>query len=189
MVVAKNDQAHRALAAQFASHGRGGKPFERGYLAFVWGAPDRPRGTIDRPIDRHKVARDRMAVRAGGREAVTHWEVLERYGGAGQPIASLLLCRLETGRTHQIRVHLASIGHPLMGDTVYGAGFRTKIGLLPEKARAALAALGRQALHAHILTVKHPSSGEILQFRSELPPDLARLHEELAAMRAWPSDN
>jgi len=189
MVVAKNDQAHRALAAQFASHGRGGEPFKRGYLAFVWGAPDRPRGTIDRPIDRHKVARDRMAVRAGGREAVTHWEVLERYGGAGQPIASLLLCRLETGRTHQIRVHLASIGHPLMGDTVYGAGFRTKIGLLPEKARAALAALGRQALHAHILTVKHPSSGEILQFRSELPPDLARLHEELAAMRAWPSDN
>ena len=189
MVVAKNDQAHRALAAQFASHGRGGKPFERGYLAFVWGAPDRPRGTIDRPIDRHKVARDRMAVRAGGREAVTHWEVLERYGGAGQPIASLLLCRLETDRTHQIRVHLASIGHPLMGDTVYGAGFRTKIGLLPEKARAALAALGRQALHAHILTVKHPSSGEILQFWSELPPDLARLHEELAAMRAWPSDN
>src|SRR5271168_4072645 len=81
MVVAKNDRAHKALAAQFASHGRGGGSFERGYLAFVWGAPDRPRGTIDRPIDRHKVARDRMAIREGGREAVTHWEVLERYGG------------------------------------------------------------------------------------------------------------
>ena len=88
MVVAKNDRAHKALAAQFASHGRDGGPFERGYLAFVWGAPDRPRGTIDRPIDRHKVARDRMAIREDGREAVTHWQVLERYGGqkAGGPV-------------------------------------------------------------------------------------------------------
>src|SRR5271170_7394988 len=128
MVVAKNDRAHKALAAQFASHGRDGGPFERSYLAFVWGAPDRPRGTVDRPIDRHKVARDRMAIREGGREAVTRWEVLERYGPnkaggrAGktpEPIASLLACRLETGRTHQIRVHLAAIGHPLLGDSVY----------------------------------------------------------------------
>ena len=83
MVVAKNDRAHRALAAQFASHGRDGDGFERGYLAFVWGAPDRPRGTVDRPIDRHQIARDRMAIREGGREAVTHWEVLERYAGSG----------------------------------------------------------------------------------------------------------
>ncbi len=200
MVAAKNDRAHRALAAQFAGHGRGGEPFERGYLAFVWGAPDRPRGTIDRPIDRHKVARDRMAVRAGGREAVTHWQVLERYAGppgprrvgkAGkpaEPLASLLACRLETGRTHQIRVNLASIGHPLMGDEVYGSGFRTKAALLPAKAQAALAALGRQALHAHILKVKHPSSGEILEFRSELPPDLARLHDALADSRAKSSN-
>jgi len=79
MVVAKNDRAHKALAAQFASHGRDGGPFERSYLAFVWGAPDRPRGVIDKPIDRHQSARDRMAVREGGREAVTHWQVLERY--------------------------------------------------------------------------------------------------------------
>src|SRR5271167_1565351 len=141
MVVAKNDRAHRALAAQFADHGRSGEPFERAYLAFVWGAPDRPRGTIDRPIDRHPQARDRMAVREGGREAITHWEVLERYLGTdGRPVASLLACQLETGRTHQIRVHLASIGHPLLGDDVYGPGFKTKSGKLPPDAQAALAA-------------------------------------------------
>ncbi len=173
MVVAKNDRAHRALAAQFADHGRSDEAFERGYLALVWGAPERPHGTIDKPIDRDTRARDRMAVREGGREAITHWQVLERYQGeepaeddgerrqAEAPVASLLLCRLETGRTHQIRVHLASIGHPLLGDETYGAGFRTKAALLPQAAQAALAALGRQALHAHILSVKHPSSGEI----------------------------
>ncbi len=103
-------------AAQFADHGRNG-PLKRGYLAFVWGAPDRPKGTIDAPIDRHPHARDKMAVREGGREAITHWQVLERYRRAdGKPVASLLACRLETGRTHQIRVHLAHIGHPLLGD-------------------------------------------------------------------------
>jgi 23S rRNA pseudouridine1911/1915/1917 synthase len=193
MVVAKNDRAHRSLAAQFADHGRSGEPFERSYLAFVWGAPERAHGTIDRPIDRDKRARGRMAVRQGGREAVTHWQLLERYQGvsaakstkkAAEPVASLLACRLETGRTHQIRVHLAAIGHPLLGDQAYGGGFRTKAALLPAKAQAALAALGRQALHAHILKVKHPSSGEILEFRSELPPDLARLHDALADGRA-----
>jgi len=193
MVVAKNDAAHRALAAQFADHGRADESFERTYLALVWGAPDRPQGTIDKPIDRHPKARDRMAIRQGGREAITHWQVLERYAGkpgprrAGKPqgrqpaVASLLACRLETGRTHQIRVHLAAIGHPVMGDEVYGGGFRTKTALLPAKAQAALTALGRQALHAHILRVKHPSTGEILTFRSELPRDLARLRHALAA--------
>jgi 23S rRNA pseudouridine1911/1915/1917 synthase len=196
-VVAKNDLAHRALAAQFASHGRDGDGFERGYLAFVWGAPDRPRGTVDRPIDRHKIARDRMAIREGGREAVTHWEILERYGapkgakrlpggGTAGPVASLLACTLETGRTHQIRVHLASIGHPLLGDDTYGAGFRTKATLRPDQAQFALMALGRQALHAHILSIKHPTSGKILRFRSELPPDLMRLRKGLAAMQAEP---
>ena len=199
MVVAKNDRAHRALAAQFASHGRGGEPFERGYLAFVWGAPDRPRGSIDRPIGRHPHARDRMAVREGGREAITHWEMRERYDGPdaprrapagrkpGAPLASLLACRLETGRTHQIRIHLASIGHPLIGDEVYGPGFRTKAALLPPPAQAALAALGRQALHAHMLTITHPTNGKILHFHSELSGDLARLHNVLAAMRAEPN--
>jgi 23S rRNA pseudouridine1911/1915/1917 synthase len=188
------------LAAQFASHGRDEGPFERGYLAFVWGAPDRPRGTVDRPIDRHRTARDRMAIREGGREAVTHWQVAERYGGQkgeggrseggrpGLPIASLLACQLETGRTHQIRVHLASIGHPLMGDDVYGPGFRTKSALLPQPAQAALADLGGQALHAYMLTIEHPLTGKILRFRSELPHELARLHAMLAAIRADSSD-
>src|SRR5215470_5924422 len=153
MVIAKNDRAHRALAAQFADHGRSG-PLQRGYLAFAWGAPDRPRGVIDKPIDRHPHARDKMAVREGGRAAVTHWEVLERYAGPdGTPVASLLACRLETGRTHQIRVHLAAIGHPLLGDAVYGGGFKSKANQLAGEAKAALEALGRQALHAYLLGI------------------------------------
>jgi 23S rRNA pseudouridine1911/1915/1917 synthase len=196
MVVAKNDHAHQSLAAQFADHGRTGPP-QRGYLAFVWGAPDRPKGVIDKPIDRHPAVRDRMAVRPGGREAITQWEVLERYpatvgpaqgsGGAAAKgghkarkggatsVASLLECRLMTGRTHQIRVHLAAIGHPLLGDATYGPGFRTKTALLSESANAALEALSRQALHAYLLSIEHPATGQEMEFRSELPPDLAQL--------------
>jgi 23S rRNA pseudouridine1911/1915/1917 synthase len=180
LVVAKTDRAHRALAAQFADHGRHG-PLTRGYLAFVWGAPDRPRGRIDRPLDRHPKARDKMAVRAGGRVAITHWQALERYPDpAGKPVATLMDCRLETGRTHQIRVHLAAIGHPVLGDATYGPGFRTKAARLSPAAQAALSALGRQALHAYLLGIQHPTSGEFLEFRSELPPDLVRLRNALA---------
>jgi 23S rRNA pseudouridine1911/1915/1917 synthase len=180
MVIAKNDRAHRSLAAQFADHGRTG-PLARGYLAFAWSAPDRPKGVIDKPIDRHPLARERMAVRPLGRPAVTHWQVLERYPPTGAPAASLIACRLETGPTHQIRVHLASIGHPLLGDDVYGPGFKTKSALLPKAAREALEALSRQALHAYMLEFEHPVSGEHLVFRSELPPDLGLLRHALAA--------
>jgi 23S rRNA pseudouridine1911/1915/1917 synthase len=181
MVVAKTDRAHRALTRQFADHGRTGA-LRRGYLAFVWGAPERPKGTIDKPLGRHPHARDKMAVRTGGRAAVTHWEVLERYPGSdGAPVASLIACRLETGRTHQIRVHLAAIGHPLIGDATYGGGFKTKASRLGVGAQAAVEALGRQALHAYLLTVEHPARGENLEFRSELPDDLRRLRLSLGA--------
>jgi 23S rRNA pseudouridine1911/1915/1917 synthase len=184
MVVAKTERAHRALSRQFAEGGRG-KALRRGYLALVWGAPERPRGTIDKPIGRHPRAREKMAVRAGGRAAVTHWEALERYGGRdGTPVASLIACRLETGRTHQIRVHLASIGHPPLGDQVYGGGFKTKANQLSGDAKAALEALGRQALHAYLLVVEHPSQGTNLEFRSELPDDILRLRHSLGAQSA-----
>ena len=180
MVVAKTDKAHRALSKQFADKTE--SELERGYLAFVWGVLDKPRGTIDAPLDRHPHARDKRAVREGGREAVTHWQVLERFTGAdGKPVASLLACTLETGRTHQIRVHLAHIGHPILGDETYGAGFKTKASLLGPQARAALEALGRQALHAYLLTIKHPETAENLAFRSELPGDLRRLHDAFVA--------
>ena len=184
IVAAKSDRAHRALSRQFAGGSRG-KALRRAYLAFVWGVPERPRGTIDKPIGRHPHAREKMAVRAGGRAAVTHWEVLERYGGRdGAPVASLIACRLESGRTHQIRVHLAAIGHPLLGDEVYGGGFKTKANQLGDEAKAALEALGRQALHAYLLAVEHPSQGTNLEFRSELPDDLLRLRHSLGAQGA-----
>ena len=181
MVVAKNDRAHQSLAAQFADHGRTGE-MRRGYLAFAWGVPGRSRGTIDAPIDRHPHAREKMAVREGGREAVTHYEVRETFSGHdGKPVASLLACRLETGRTHQIRVHLAHIGHPLMGDSVYGPHFKTKASQLGPHGRVALASLDRQALHAYLLVLKHPLSGDVLRWESLLPEDLLLLQTALKA--------
>jgi 23S rRNA pseudouridine1911/1915/1917 synthase len=179
MVIAKTDRAHRHLSAQFAEKREG--PLERGYLALVWGAPDRPHGVIDAPLERHPHARDRRAVRQGGRAAVTHWHVVERYAGTdGKPVAALLACELETGRTHQVRVHLAHIGHPIMGDETYATGFKTKAARLNPAAREALGGLRRQALHAEHLAFEHPESGEMLDFRSPLAADIARLRAALA---------
>jgi 23S rRNA pseudouridine1911/1915/1917 synthase len=181
LVAAKNDAAHQSLSAQFADHGRSGA-MRRGYLAFVWGVPNRQRGTIDAPIDRHPHTREKMAVRQGGREAITHWEVVESFTGQdGKPIAALLACQLETGRTHQIRVHLAHIGHPLLGDSVYGPHFKTKASRLAPESQAAVAALSRQALHAYLLALEHPKSGEILEWNSDLPADLRSLRDRLRA--------
>jgi 23S rRNA pseudouridine1911/1915/1917 synthase len=173
MVVAKTDQAHRALADLFADHGRSGQ-LERSYLALVWGAPSRPHGTIDAPIGRHPASRTKMAVLpAKGREAVTHWRVVETFGRGKELIASLIACTLKTGRTHQVRVHLAHIGHPLIGDPLYGQGFKSKLRKLPEPLQEKLAALNRQALHAERLAFVHPVSGTLLKFNSPLPVDLA----------------
>jgi 23S rRNA pseudouridine1911/1915/1917 synthase len=181
MVAAKNDRAHQSLTEQFADHGRTGA-LRRGYLAFVWGVPNRQRGTVDAPIDRHPHAREKMAVRDSGREAVTHWEIQETFNGCdGKPVAALLACQLETGRTHQIRVHLAHIGHPLLGDAIYGPHFKTKASHLGSRSQAALAALGRQALHAYLLALKHPQTGAILQWISDLPDDLTLLKDCLRA--------
>jgi 23S rRNA pseudouridine1911/1915/1917 synthase len=180
MVVAKTDKAHRALSKQFAEKAAG--PLQRGYLAFVWGAPAKPKGVIDAPLDRHPHARDKRAVREGGRAAVTHWQVLERFAGPdGKPLASLIACALETGRTHQIRVHMAHIGHPIMGDASYASGFKTKASLLSPAARASFEGLGRQALHAYLLIIEHPETGKNLAFQSELPGDLRHLRDALVA--------
>jgi len=181
MVVAKNDRAHKSLTEQFADHGRT-NAMRRGYKAFAWDLPRHQRGTVDAAIDRHPHAREKMAVRDGGREAITHWELEETFNGRdGKPVAVLLACQLETGRTHQIRVHLAHIGHPLMGDAVYGPHFKTKASRLGPASRAALAALDRQALHAYLLALEHPRTGAILEWISDLPPDLAALREKLRA--------
>lgn len=176
LVVAKTDAAHHGLSRLFADHGRT-LPLTREYLAFVWGVPDRAHGTIETSLGRHSIQREKMAVvsEARGREAITHWEKIADYG-----VASLIACQLETGRTHQIRVHMAHIGHPLIGDATYGSGFKTKIVKLPENARRAVEKLGRQALHAATLGFEHPQTREELVFESELPADLQALKNALA---------
>ncbi len=181
LVVAKHDKAHKGLAAQFADHGRTG-PLERAYRAVVWGVPMMRHGTIDAALDRSTKHRDRMAVVSGerGREAITHYEVEETFkDAAGAPVAALVTCRLETGRTHQIRVHMAHLGHPLIGDATYATGFRTKAVKLGEAARAAVERFPRQALHAAVLGFEHPVTTEEMSFESDLPEDLMHLIETL----------
>lgn len=174
LVVAKNDAAHRSLSEQFAAHGRDGR-LHRSYLALVWGRPAKERGSISVGLARSSSDRQKMAPSksASARHAVTHYEVLESYGTPAR--ASLVRCTLETGRTHQIRVHMAHIGHPLLGDETYGKGFKSSATTLSPKARQSLEALGRQALHAETLGFEHPRSGKAMVFQSHPPADMARL--------------
>jgi 23S rRNA pseudouridine1911/1915/1917 synthase len=182
LVIAKTDAAHQHLAAQFASHGADGR-LNRRYVAFVWGAPDRPTGRIAAALARSRTQRTKMAVvrDEAGRAAATQYQVEARYGlnRTGAALACRLRLTLETGRTHQIRVHLAHIGHPVMGDPTYGTSHRTSAAKLPIAAQAALAALNRQALHAAELGFEHPRSGKLVSFRSALPADMARLAASL----------
>jgi len=178
MVVAKTDLAHRALSEAFADHGRSGD-LERAYVALVWNAPQRASGTVDAPLGR---AADRMrrAVVPEGRDdarhAVTHYRVMERFGDQKEKSsAALLECRLETGRTHQIRVHMAHIGHPLVGDRDYGRAFMTKANRLPDPLRGMVSAFPRQALHARLLAFRHPATDELLRFEAPMPADMAAL--------------
>lgn len=186
MVAAKNDATHRHLSAQFADHGRNG-PLERAYQAVVWGRPRQLRGTIDAPLGRAGDRTKRAVKREeseDAREAITHYEVIERYGEKPDAscLASLVECQLETGRTHQIRVHMAHIGHPLLGDPEYGAAFRTKANLLPEQARAVVNGFHRQALHAYMLQFEHPTTGEVMHFEAPAPADLEALLDALRAI-------
>ncbi len=179
MVVAKSDAAHHALAKQFADHGRKGA-LERSYEALVWGVPSPRKGTINAPLGRKPQARQKMGVLAsGGKDAVTHYEVLDTFGPAKEPVASRVKCVLETGRTHQIRVHLAHIGHPLIGDPLYGTGFKTKSQMLPEGPRKVLEMLPRQALHACVLGFSHPRDKQTMHFASPLPDDISRVLKSL----------
>ncbi len=183
LVIAKTDAAHRGLSEQFAAHGRDGA-LHRAYLAVAWGVPERASGRIEAPIGRSSANRLRMAVvsEAAGRQAVTHYKLERALGAAGKggAIASLVRLQLETGRTHQIRVHMAHIGHPLLGDPAYGTGFATKALRLAPAARQTLRALGRQALHAAELGFVHPVTGRRMSFQSPPPADLAELISALA---------
>jgi 23S rRNA pseudouridine1911/1915/1917 synthase len=177
MVVAKTDKAHKKLSEAFADHGQTGS-LERAYLALVWGVPNQPNGTINAHLGRSSKDRLKQAVVSEGRDdarhAVTHFSVVERFGQKpdGSAAASLIECRLETGRTHQIRVHMAHIGHPLIGDQDYGMAFKTKINKLPEELAAKVHDFGRQALHAYLLAFDHPRTAEFMEFESEMPEDM-----------------
>ncbi|MBL6614075.1 MAG: RluA family pseudouridine synthase [Reyranella sp.] len=177
MVVAKNDTTHRALAKLFAAH-----DLTRIYQALVWGSPKAPKGTIEAAIGRHPVDRKRMTVRrSGGRAALTEYWVERRFGPPQAPIASLVGARLGTGRTHQVRVHLAHIGCPVVGDPVYGRKSRNA------SQPASLRDFKRQALHAAVLEFRHPRTGREMHFATELPQDFRRLVSELNSVKYNPN--
>jgi len=180
LVAAKNERAMTSLAKQFANH-----TIERAYNAIVWGSPRDSTGLIESQIGRSQFDRKRMAVlRAGGKTARTRYKVIEKFGPATRPFASLIECRLETGRTHQIRVHLTHLGHPLVGDPQYG---RTRTAPKPKsdaEAHAFMAAstFQRQALHAFVLGFQHPSLHKTLRFEAPWPADFAQLVEALRGL-------
>ena len=176
LVAAKTDKALTSLGKQFAAHA-----IDRKYIAFVWGAPFKREGRIEGDIGRSHFERTKMVVRPGGKHAVTHYEVLEKYGPALNPVAAKIQCRLETGRTHQIRVHMSHIGHPLIGDPAYGRA-RTAAAArkaVPAEVAAALDAFPRQALHAAVLGFQHPTTHKTMRFESPLPADMAALEAAL----------
>ena len=182
MVVAKNDAAHQALSAQFAAHGRDGR-MQRLYQALVWGEPLPAAGTVDAALARSANNRKKIAVSTrppsdsnSARHAVTHYRRLKSYA---ENKVSLIECRLETGRTHQIRVHMAHIGHPVLGDKLYGTGMKSRAVHLTETQKTALDALDRQALHAAALGFQHPRTGAAHFYEAPLPLDLATLLEAM----------
>ncbi len=167
MVAAKTETAYAALQAQFARH-----DIERRYVALAWGVPNPRAGTIEGAIGRSRHNRKKMAVLArGGKAALTRYAVKRAFGNR---LASLLDVQLATGRTHQIRVHLASRGHAVLGDPVYG-GSQGRVRRLPDGAREALKRLGRQALHAQTLGFQHPRHDKAMQFSSKIPQDMSEL--------------